>query len=290
MEKELLKGDRMSGKKRKEELARKITELVDKLPLFPHNIDKLLTTAVKPIEDNQEMFRLIEGDPELSAELLQVARSYFGTVAEINTIEGAVNQVGLQALVQLIGISYARNAINEEFNALKYLNEYIDHSEDISISCRVLAEISGVPQDELEIYTIGGLIHDVGRLAIMVASNRTSAHVLGTLWDKMASVIHDEKVTFGTDHCEIGMRICQKWNFSSLIQEGVLRHHSPIYDSEFNFAGALIFVSHFLSVSDPSGEILTSLMASEVLNKLALTSSDFDKARGIYKSRALNNI
>jgi len=285
-----LKGGKMSGKKRKGELARQITELVDRLPLFPHNIDELLTTAVKPTEDNKEILRLIESDPDLSAELLQVARSYYGTVAEINTIEDAVNQVGLRALVQLIGISYARNAIYEEFNALKYLNEYIDHSENISMSCRILAEICGVPQDELEIYTVAGLIHDVGRLAIMVASNRTSAHVLGTLWDKMASVIHDENATLGTDHCEIGMRICQKWNFSSIIQDGVLRHHSPIYDSEFSFAGALIFVSHFLSVSDPSGEILSSLMASEVLNKLALTSSDFDKARDIYKSRALNNI
>ena len=285
-----MKGDKMSGKKRKGELARKITELVGRLPLFPHNIDELLTIAVKPTEDNKEILRLIESDPDLSAELLQVARSYYGTVAEINTIEDAVSQVGLRALVQLIGISYARNAIFEEFNSLKYLSEYIDHSEDISTSCRILAEISGVPQDELEIYTVAGLIHDVGRLAIMVANNRTSAHVLGTLWDKMASVIHDEKATLGTDHCDIGMRICRKWNFSSIVQDGVLRHHSPLYDSEFSFAGALIFVSHFLSVSDPSGEILSSLMASEVLNKLALTSSDFDKARDIYKSRALNNI
>jgi len=285
-----LKGDTMSGKTRKEELGLKITKLVDRLPLFPHNIDELLTIAVKPTEDNKEILRLIESDSDLSAELLQVARSYYGTVAEFKTIEDAVNQVGLQALVQLIGISYARNAIKEEFNSLKYLSEYIDHSEDISMSCRILAEISGIPKDELEIYTLAGQIHDVGRLAIMVASNRTSAHVLGTLWDKMASVIHDEKTILGTDHCDIGMRICQKWNFSSIIQEGVLRHHNPLYDSEFSFAGALIFVSHFLSVSDPSGEILSSLIASEVLNKLALTSSDFDKARDMYKSRAFKKI
>ncbi len=285
-----MKGDTMSGKTRKEELALKITKLVDRLPLFPHNIDELMTIAVKPTEDNKEILRLIESDSDLSAELLRVARSYYGTVAEFKTIEDAVNQVGLQALVQLIGISYARNAINEEFNSLKYLSEYIDHSEDISMSCRILAEISGVPKDELEIYTLAGQIHDVGRLAIMVASNRTSAHVLGTLWDKMASVIHDEKTILGTDHCDIGMRICQKWNFSSIIQEGVLRHHNPLYDSEFSFAGALIFVSHFLSVSDPSGEILSSLMASDVLKKLALASSDFDKAKEMYKSRAFKKI
>jgi HD-like signal output (HDOD) protein len=280
----------MAGKERKGELARKITKLVDKLPLFPHNIDGLLATAVKPSEDNKEILRLIESDPELSAELLQVARTYYGTAADIETIEDAVNHVGLQALVQLIGISYARNAIQEEFTALKYLNEYIDHSEDISIGCRIMAEISGRPQDELEIYTLAGLIHDVGRLAIMVASNRTSAHVLGTLWDKMASVIHDEKTELGTNHCDIGMRICRKWNFSPIIQEGVLRHHTPLFDSDFSFAGAVIFISHFLSASDPSGDILSTLMASDVLGRLNLKSTDFDKARDIYKSRTLNSI
>ncbi len=280
----------MAGKERKGELARKITKLVDKLPLFPHNIDGLLATAVKPSEDNKDILRLIDSDPELSAELLQVARSYYGTAAEIETIEDAVNHVGLQALVQLIGISYARNAIQEEFAALKYLNEYIDHSEDISIGCRVMAEISGRPKDELEIYTLAGLIHDVGRLAIMVASNRTSAHVLGTLWDKMASVIHDEKTELGTNHCDIGMRICRKWNFSPIIQEGVLRHHTPLFDSDFSFAGAVIFISHFLSASDPSGDILSTLMASEVLGRLNLKSTDFNKARDIYKSRTLNSI
>jgi HD-like signal output (HDOD) protein len=285
-----LKGDKMAGKRKKEELSRRITELVDKLPLFPHNIDALLATAVKPSEDNKEILRLIESDAELSTELLQVARSYYGTAADIKTMEDAVNHVGLRVLVQLIGISYARNAIQEEFAALKYLNEYIDHSEDISISCRILAEVSGIPKGELEIYTIAGLIHDVGRLAIMVASNRTSAHVLGTLWDKMASVIHDEKLTLGTNHCDIGMRICRKWNFSPIIQEGVLRHHTPLFDSDFSFAGALIFISHFLSASDPSGEILSTLIASEVLAKLNLTSADFNKARNIYRSRALNSI
>jgi HD-like signal output (HDOD) protein len=285
-----LKGDKMAGKRKKEELSRRITELVDKLPLFPHNIDALLATAVKPSEDNKEILRLIESDAELSAELLQVARSYYGTAADIKTMEDAVNHVGLRVLIQLIGISYARNAIQEEFAALKYLNEYIDHSEDISISCRILAEVSGIPKGELEIYTIAGLIHDVGRLAIMVASNRTSAHVLGTLWDKMASVIHDEKLTLGTNHCDIGMRICRKWNFSPIIQEGVLRHHTPLFDSDFSFAGAIIFISHFLSASDPSGEILSTLMASEVLAKLNLTSADFNKARNIYRSRALNSI
>ena len=107
-----MKGDKMSGKERKGELARKITDLVDRLPLFPHNIDELMTIAVKPAEENKELLRLIESDPDLSSELLLMVRPYYGTANDVNTIEDAVNQVGLRALVQLIGMSYARKAIN----------------------------------------------------------------------------------------------------------------------------------------------------------------------------------
>ena len=271
---------------KKRELWRKITQIVGELPLFPRDIDRLLAAAVKPSEDNREILRLIESESELSTELVHLARSYYGTAEEIKTVEDAVRCIGIQPLVQLIGVSYARSAIQEEFSALKYLNEYLDHSEDISIGCRILAEISGMQQEEREMYTVAGLIHDIGRLAIMVASNRTSAHVLGTLWDKMASVVHDEKATLGTNHCDVGMQICRKWNFSPIIQEGVLRHHTPLINSDFSFAGALIFISHFLSASDPSGDILSTLSATEIVTNLNLSAANFDRARDIYKSRS----
>ncbi len=275
---------------KKRKLSRKITELVDSLPLFPTDIDRLLAAAVRPSEDSTEILRLIENDPKLSNELLQLARSYYGTAEELKTIEDAVRYIGVQPLVQLMGISYARDAIQQEFAALKYLNEYLDHSEDIYITCGILGEICGLPRAQREMYALAGLVHDVGRLAIMVGTNRTSAHVLGTLWDKMVSVVHDEKASLGTNHCDVGAQICQKWNFSPVIQEAVLRHHTPLVDNDFNFAGALIFISHFVSVSDPSGEILATLLATKVLAKLNLSEADFDKARNIYKSRTQNSM
>jgi len=266
-------------------LSRKIAELVGNLPLFPTDIDRLLAAALRPGEDSTEILRLIEGDPKLSSQLLQLARSYYGTTEKIETIADAVRRIGIQPLVQLIGISYARDAIQQEFAALKYLNEYIDHAEDIYITCSILGEICGLPREQRDMYALAGLVHDVGRLAIMVASNRTSAHVLGTLWDKMVSAVHDEKAKLGTNHCEVGAHICRKWNFSPIIEEGVLRHHTPLVNNDFNFAGAVIFISHFVSASDPSGEIISTLEATKVLARLNLSVSDFEKAKNTYKSR-----
>ena len=274
---------------KKKELSRRITELIDGLPLFPTDIDGLLSAAVKPSEDGVELLRLIESDPKLRGELLNLSRSYFGKLEEFETVKDVVGQIGIQPLVQLIGISYAKSAIHEEFAALKYLNEYVDHAEEISIGCRIISEITSLSRDKCEMYALAGLIHDVGRLTILVASNRTSAHVLGTLWDKMASIVQDEKAAMGTNHCEVGMQICRKWNLSPVIQEGILRHHTPLIDGDFSFLGALIFVSHFLSYSDPSGDIISTAFPHELFEGLNLSTASFEKAKEVYKSRTQNN-
>ena len=274
----------------RKDLGHKLTQLVDKLLLFPQDIDRLLATAVKPTGDNKEIMRLINNNPELWTDLLHSAATYYGMAEDNETVEDIVRRIGAQPLVQLIGVSYARKAIEEEFASLKYLNEYFDHSGNISLGCRILAEVSDMPQNQCQMYTVAGLMHDIGRLAIMVASNRTSAHVLGTLWDKMASVIYDEKTLLGTDHCDVGMQICRKWKFSQIIQEGILRHHTPLIDNNFNLPGAIIFIAHFLSASDPSGEIISTLSSAEILANMKLTLDDFDKARRIYKSRIRNGV
>lgn len=270
---------------RRKELSQRITLLVDSLPLFPTDIDGLLSAAVKPSKDGVELLRLIESDPKLSSEMLKLAHSYFGASRDFENIKDAVSQIGIQPLVQLIGISYARSAIQEEFAALKYLKEYVDHSEEVSIGCRVLAEISDTLRGHSEVYALAGLIHDVGRLAILVASGTAGAHVLGTLWDRMSSILQEEKDAVGTNHCEVGMQICRKWNLSPVIQEGVLRHHTPLFDSDFSFPGAIIFVAHFLSFSDPSGDIISTSLPSELFDRLKLTLKDFERAKEIYQSR-----
>jgi len=265
-------------------LSQKVTRLVDDLPLFPTNIDALLVSAVKPSMDGVEMLRLIESDPQVRDEMLTLARSYFGQTEDFKTVEGAVSRVGVQPLVQLIGISYAKDAINKEFAALEYLHDYVNHAEDIFVTCGVLGELCSLPQTERRMYALAGMVHDVGRLAIKVASGDTGGRVLGTLWDRMSSVISEETAQLGTNHCEVGARICRKWNLSPLVQEAVTRHHTPL-EEDFSIGGALIFISHFIAESDPSGEILATLLSTKVLESLDLTAADFEKARSLYKAR-----
>ncbi|NIM17773.1 MAG: HDOD domain-containing protein, partial [Candidatus Aminicenantes bacterium] len=106
---------------KKRELEHKITEVIEKLPLFPHDIDRLLVSALKPAENKEEVLRLIEQAPELWSSLLQLTGTFYGMDGDVKTVEDAINYVGIESLVQLLGISYARRAIREEFTSLEYL-------------------------------------------------------------------------------------------------------------------------------------------------------------------------
>ena len=81
----------------------------------------------------------------------------------------------------------------------------------------------------------------------------------------------------------------RKWNFSPVIQEADQRHHTPLMNGDFSFAGAVIFLAHFVSASDPSGEILETLQVTKILTKLNLNADDFDNVKNIYKSGNQNN-
>jgi HD-like signal output (HDOD) protein len=267
-------------------LAREVAGLIEILPPMPENISRLMKADVDSHEGQKQVRALIASDPGLCTDLLHLACDFcLGTGRTINTIDDAITQIGTGPLVHLIAISYANKTIRKELAVLKYLDDYFEHSRDISLCCRILAELCDIPAYEREMCAVAGLIHDIGRLIMMVASSKTGARLMGTSWGKMKSVVHDENEIMGLNHCEVGTQLCIKWNFSKLMQDAVLRHHTPLIKKDLNYLGGLIFVSHFISFSDFTGQIISTTLGQELLEVLDLTEKKFIEAQQIYESR-----
>lgn len=272
--------------KSQKNLESKVAELVQRLPPMPGNISRLLLAANDPRQDDGALLALARQDPGLCADLLHLANTFCSRRGgHDETLEEAVSSVGMQPLVQLIGVWYAKDVITTEFAPLKHLNDYFRHSQEISVGCRVLSEVAGMPERRREVFSVAGLIHDMGRLVIMLAADRTTAPLMGTPWNEMEAIVHEERQVLGMDHCKVGMQICKKWNFSAFLQQGVLRHHCPLIDNDFNLLGATIFIAHFVTFSDFTGEMLSSLLPGEILDRLNLEPADFEQARLEYLSR-----
>lgn len=270
----------------KKKLESQVVELVQRLPPMPKNIDSLLRSPEEDHRYEEELIELAGQDPGLCADLLHLANSCYGTSGKhIETIAEAVSIVGYLPLIQLVGVWYAKGIILKEFSLLEHLDDYFLHSQEISLGCRILSELSGAKPHGSNVLAVAGLIHDMGRLVIMLASNRTTARLMGTPWDKMKSIIQDERDILGMDHCIIGEQICNKWSFSPYMQEGVLRHHSPLINNDFSYLGGMIFMTHFVTNSDFTGEMLCRMLPIELIDKLGLDSNDITKAREEYLSQ-----
>ena len=153
------------------------------------------------------------------------------------------------------------------------------------MGCRVLSEVTGVQKHSCEVLMTTGLIHDIGRLIILLASKQTTADLLGTPWNKMKSIVHEEREILGMDHCIVGEQICKKWSFSVYMQEGILRHHTPFMEDYFSYLGAMIFLGHFVTCSNFTGEMLSMVLPVELCEILDLDFNDFEKASKEYKLR-----
>ncbi len=269
-------------------LERRVADVIGQLPAMPDSVDALLAAAAASDECTPEVLALVENDPGLCTELLALANSRCyagGRSAETAAEAMAVVPVG--DLAQRVGAASVRETIQREFASRADVEGYLAHSQEISRSARILASLAGLTPREQELYTVAGLIHDIGRLIIMVAAGKTDAPLVGTTWQQMQTIVADEQQALGMDHCEVGMQLCRKWRLTAFLQEMVLRHHSPLLDDgDFSFPGALVFVSHFVSASDFTGETLAALLPQEVLGGLGLTSASIDEAQALYQAQA----
>ncbi len=268
----------------------KVTEFIHRLPPMPGNVGELLNATNVQQMNDEELLAYVKQDPGLCADLLHLANTFsVRPEGHDDTIEEAVSSVGIRPLIQLIGVWYARDIIAKEFKMLDHLNDYFRHSQEISLVCRAMSEILEANEHDCQVAYVAGLIHDMGRLAIMLLSDRTTAPLLGTPCGLMNTIVDQEQKLLGMDHCRVGMQLCKKWNFSELLQQAVLRHHSPLIDSDFNYLGAIVFNAHFVACSDFTGETLASMLPYELLDRLNMTPEGFNRIQQIYFDRKAKN-
>lgn len=272
----------MNGQK--QEFERKVCELVSRFPPIPANIEKLLNAAENGHANQSDVLKMIKSDSGLCANLLHLANAFRSNYEKpINSIEDAVKAVGILPLVELVKIWYANDSINRQVHNYKHINDYSAHAQSISLGCKTLAELLNLKENDIQMLTTAGLIHDIGRLVMIIAGDRGFINLIGTTVDKLDTILLSEKEVLGMNHCEVGMLVCQKWNFSDVLHQGILRHHTPLVEDDFNFVGAVIFIAHFITDSDLTGETLKKLLPRELLKRIGLTVEEFEAGRDICK-------
>jgi putative nucleotidyltransferase with HDIG domain len=208
---------------------------LSKIPPFPPIAVRLLQVLRDDGTPIDEIAELIRADPALSSALLRRANSpLYGFISQISSLDQALFLLGLQTAKNL-AVTLATGGYAAFGRSAPERQRCWRHTLACALLAEEVARASSLPADQA--YT-AGLLHDIGRLGLLVAFPKEyaallkSADEVGNTQDS-AFLLDREREVFELDHCEAGRRLAEQWGLPDELAAAAGRHHDRAY-GEFN--------------------------------------------------------
>jgi HD-like signal output (HDOD) protein len=196
--------------------------VIAKIPAFPAVILRVLHLLANDDVRVADLVELIDSDALFSAQLLRVANSpLYGFRSQIDSVQLAIVALGLSRL-QALTVSVAAADYMKAEAKTKELDRCWRHTLASAIICRALARAWSLPEERA--YTVG-LLHDIGRLGLLVGYPNEYAAMLRDSDGDAQALMGREVALFGVDHCEAGQFLVEDWGLPSDFRMITGRHH-----------------------------------------------------------------
>ncbi len=169
-----------------------------------------------------EVARVLNTDAALAAEVVRLANSPLGSRYRPTTIVQALSLLGIARVSGLV-LTLTMSKLLTHAGRSEVVRRCWRHNLATAVAAKDLAATFDV--DPEQAYT-AGLMHDIGRLGLVVHAPEEYESLLQTTQDIRTA----ERQVFGIDHCQAGEWIAREWNLPAYVAEVTLHHHDPISD------------------------------------------------------------
>lgn len=216
---------------------------LESIPTLPAAAARLFQLLDDPKASATHFERLITPDPALTANLLRFANSaYFGRNRQVSSVRDAIVLVGLKSLADLVVSAGFARVLPPRLPGYDVdAPTFWQHCVAVAVlSERLALEVA------LDVPTLtftGGLLHDIGKLAVgsFVAEARDG--VLERVWAGGECFVAVEREVLGIDHAEVGEALAARWRLPPAIGAVVRWHHAPS-DGQEGGHGARVDLVH----------------------------------------------
>jgi putative nucleotidyltransferase with HDIG domain len=172
-----------------------------------------------PVSQVQQVLRT---DVAFSAEVLRLANSALvGSRARINSVAHAVEFLGLERLKAL-----SMTVAMREFLSSGKADSLLQHCWKYNLTTAIVCEwLAGFLPLECEACYTAGLVHDIGRLALLRGFPEEYERAVAGIPDRQFELLRAEKDVFDIDHCEAGRWLMDQWDFPAELKDVVAFHH-----------------------------------------------------------------
>ncbi len=199
-------------------------ELIRKLPPLPMVVTKLLQLLQRRDVSLKELSESITSDPGFSVEVLRMANSaLIGAMSEIRSIWQALAMIGLDRVKGLALTVGLHGFMGKNANS-PVLRKTWRHTLATAILAEEIADKIYI--DPAEAYT-AGLLHDIGRIALIASNPQKYTDILDSLPGNPMRLVESEQVAYGIDHREAGVELVRKWKLPPLFERVISRNKEP---------------------------------------------------------------
>ena len=197
-----------------------------RLPVMPHVLIKLMDCCQDEEVGLDDFANLIAKDAAVTMRVLGAGQgSAYSPYSHKPGLRQAVLALGMENLRTLL-ISEAVSQVLNNFDHSDDtdLRGFWRHSYTAALAARKIAVLTDYPY--LEEAYLAGLLHDMGRLALLAIAPQEYSMLLSHVDDAGLSIA--EKQTFQITHCEAGAWLIERFQLDSFMADSVRYHHQPL--------------------------------------------------------------
>ena len=234
-----------------------------KLAALPSTVVELLFLLDEPTGCAEDVKKIIERDPAMTANVLKLGNSaFYGVRRDITSVRDALVLLGNRCVAALSFATGIAPVMRRDLTGYGLTrNEFWNHSLISGAASSEAVRQAGEPQLCSEAFT-AGLVHDIGMLVIDPWLHQNGI-VLVPEGPKFG-VCRQEQRELGFDHCQAGALLAENWGFPQSLIEPIGRHHMK------HFTG----LDSELTRGVAAGNIMAEALESELLDEDTAEFSD----------------
>jgi len=263
-------------------IAKQIVTGVERLPAFPRVAQRVLELTSGGAEvELDELADVIQCDSALTANLLRLCNSaWYGFRTQIHSVREAVARLGIDTVRDMVIMEASASYLSGSYSGYALQRGYLwQHSLCTALMSRILAHRLGLSHAG-RLYT-AALLHDIGKTVLNEHVREAWIEIFKLVDQRGCELVAAEREVLGTDHCEVGACIAERWGLPAAIVTAIAYHHRPEATPGDKGLIGLLYLSNILCLQVGIGVGAAGLACRErpeLADELGLSRMDVHQA------------
>lgn len=181
-----------------------------------------------PDYSTDALVKLIQLDPELTAQILRLVNSVQLRGGGIASMDEAVMRLGAWEVTNTaLSVTLGRLVSMKKTGYCPDPEALWRHCVGCALACRHLRKMTRNVHADGDLVFTSGLLHDIGKIVINNSPEESVEVIVEVMNEEGISAADAELAVFGCDHAEMGGLILEQWNLPADLTNAVRFHHTP---------------------------------------------------------------